>query len=329
MKRVPMILDVDTGTDDAVAIILAHRLESVELRAVMTVAGNKGVNFTTDNTLRVIDLLNSDVPVYRGARLPMTATLIPGRRPDFPREGNSREDMAVHPDYLPLPAPKSAEREEDAVSAILRLLREARREGERIRVVTCGPLTNWGLALRAAPGLVEAIESFHIMGGGWRETNCTAAAEFNIWADPEAFQIVLDSGVPVTLCTLDATHSAALSVDLLPALEALGLPEADFTGQMIALRRDAYNAWQPMEDTRTVPIHDALPLAAFADPEVYTRVVHCHVSVDIGWSRADGRTVVDVENKEGLPANARVVLAADSKRFGDALLSCLAKGKRK
>ena len=215
-----VILDVDTGTDDAVAIMLAALSKDLDLLGVCSVNGNRGIEFTTENTLRVVEYLGlaDKIPVYKGCSLPLVSTLTPGRRDGIPATG-SMDKNNIHGDYVELPPATIKPQEEHAVFWLIDTLMKS--EGDII-LIPVGPLTNIAMALRIEPRIADKIQSIMIMGGGYREVNITPSAEFNFWVDPEAAKIVIDSGCDITIVPLDATHKAVLSLDDADELEKDG-----------------------------------------------------------------------------------------------------------
>ncbi len=318
MAKRKVILDVDTGTDDAVAIILAALSPQLELLGVSTVNGNRGIEYTTENTLRVKDLLKAEFPVYKGCALPIASTLIKGRKDNIPWTGMENESENVHEDYLDLPEAVAKVEDLNAVSWLVQTLMETE---EKITLIPVGPLTNIATALRIEPRIKNNIEEIIIMGGGHIEQNVTPAAEFNFWVDPEAAKIVMDSGCKLTMVPLDATHAAAVSINLRADLLKAGTPVADFVANVIASRLEGYNRWQPMDDTTTVPIHDALAVAAAFAPDVLENVVHCNVDIDVSGGLCDGQSVCDIHKKDKKKeANCDVALSANAKLFEKVLL---------
>lgn len=214
MEKAKVILDVDTGSDDAIAIMTAVKSEDLDVLAITTVNGNRPVPNTTENTLRVVDLLESDVPVYRGCEEPMVATLIPERQ--MFRKTNDVEEVdghtvTYHHEYLEeLPPSTSKAQDISAVRYLIDALLES--DGD-ITIIAVGPLTNIASAMRADPRVIGKIKKLVIMGGGHLQTNTSSAAEFNIWKDPEAAQIVLTSGCDVLLVPLDATHEGDVTLE--------------------------------------------------------------------------------------------------------------------
>ena len=185
-EKKKIILDVDTGTDDAIAIMTAYLDPGLDLLAVCTVAGNKPLPYTTENTLRVRDVLQADFPVYKGCATPMVSTLLPNRHGGYSGQrtmvAGMDEPIEIHTDYLELPPSTRTVEKEHAVWFYIDTLMHSAGD---ITLVPVGPLTNIAMAMRLEPEICKKIHEIVLMGGGYQRTNTTAAAEFNIWADPE------------------------------------------------------------------------------------------------------------------------------------------------
>lgn len=194
-----MLLDVDTGVDDAVAIALASRLDAHELVALTTVAGNVPVDYATANTLTVAAWLGLDVPVYRGMSEPLARPLFDAREHHgYDGLGGWKPDVS-RPSIQDVSAPE----------AMIRLARE--RAGD-ITFVCVGPFTNLAVALSLEPRLAEWVDRVVLMGGAFLlRGNTTPAAEFNVYADPEAAALVARSGLNVTWVPLDATYQTRIT----------------------------------------------------------------------------------------------------------------------
>ena len=229
MTRKKLILDVDTGTDDAVAVMLAALHPALELVACTTVNGNVEVHHCTDNTLRVLDhIARSEVPVHEGLARPLVRADFP-----IPRRVDDRAGK-FHGKTLPLPEPKSAKRTTHAVDFLIETFRSTTDE---ITLVPVAPLSNIAAALTLYPKLAELVPEVVIMGGGHAVGNVTPSAEFNIWADPEAAAVVFSAGFrKLTLVPLDATHRALVSRDDCAALGALGTPAGQAAATLIGGR---------------------------------------------------------------------------------------------
>ena len=321
MEKKKVILDVDTGTDDAIAIMTAVMSENLEVLGVCAVNGNRGIDFTTENTLRVVEYLGKDIPVFRGCSLPMVVSLTEGRREDIPYKGPKDPQDNVHGDYIDLPP---ATIQEQPVSAVRWLVDTLMASEGDITVIPVGPLTNIAMALRIEPRIAQKIKRIVIMGGGCREVNITPTAEFNFWIDPEAAKIVFDCGCDILVVPLDATHAAAVSIRTAEALERKGTKPATLTARIIRQRQNAYKHWQPMADINSVPVHDALAVCAVLDERVLGPVVETYADVDIGKGAADGMSIFDLDNRyKDRKKNVKVALGADPERFADMLLNIL------
>ena len=321
MEKKKVILDVDTGTDDAIAIMTAVMSETLEVLGVCAVNGNRGIDFTTENTLRVIEYLGKDIPVFRGCSLPMVVSLTEGRREDIPYKGPKDPQDNVHGDYIDLPP---ATIQEQPVSAVRWLVDTLMASEGDITLIPVGPLTNIAMALRIEPRIAQKIKRIVIMGGGCREVNITPTAEFNFWIDPEAAKIVFDCGCDILVVPLDATHAAAVSIRTAEALERKGTKPATLTARIIRQRQNAYKHWQPMADIDSVPVHDALAVCAVLDESVLEPVVETYADVDIGKGAADGMSIFDLDNRyKDRKKNVKVALGADPELFADMLLNIL------
>jgi inosine-uridine nucleoside N-ribohydrolase len=310
--RQKIILDVDTGTDDAVALMFGALHPGLELVAATTVSGNVGIEFTTENTLRVFDHIGVKVPVYRGMASPIV-------RSDFPtpRTGGS----PFHGQYLDLPASRSRVQGTDAVDFLIATYSQD--QGREIILVPVGPLSNVAMALKRAPRIVQNIPEIVLMGGAHETGNVTASAEFNVWADPEAAQVVFRSGVAkLTMVALDATHKAQVSREDAARLRALGTPAGTAAATFIERRVQGYMEFDG-QARPAAPVHDALAVASIVNPAVIT-TVPAHVDVETDGALTVGRTVVDRRARKTAPQpNARVALGADEPLFVRMLLETL------
>jgi inosine-uridine nucleoside N-ribohydrolase len=311
-----VILDVDTGTDDAVALMLAALHSDLELIGATTVNGNVPVEYCTENSLRVFDYIGVPVPVYEGVRRPIV-------RPDFPiPRDDIQSSRAVHGGYLDIPPSRSSKQ---AIGAVEFLVETYRATTDEIILVPVGPLSNVATALTAEPRLKDRIPELVIMGGANRYGNVTPRAEFNVWADPEAARIVLNSGVRrITLVPLDATHQALVSLDDCAALRALGTPAGEASARFTERRIQGYDTTQPMKRPHAAPVHDALAVASIVDRSVIT-TSRLHVDVETKGELTVGETVVDTNFRSGREPNVDIALDADERKFVAMLLETFAR----
>ena len=305
-----VILDVDTGTDDAVALMVAALSPDIELVGATSVNGNTTIDFTTENTLRVFDWIGlPQTPVHRGLDRPLV-------RSQVARGMATR----IHGDMLDLPKPSKAKLQPGhAVDWLIETYL-----GSNGDIVLCpvGPLTNIAMAIQREPRIVDAIPEIVIMGGAHDHGNMTPSAEFNIWLDPEAARIVVNCGRPIRMVPLDATHRALVSTEDAGRLRDLGTPAGEAAARFVLKRIDGYDATQRMHDGGAAPVHDALAVCAIIDPSILT-THHIPVDVEVHAELSVGRTVCDFRFRGGKPANVHFAMDADEPKFNRMLLEIL------
>ncbi len=306
-----LILDVDTGTDDAVAIMMAALHPSLELVGVTTVNGNVVVEHCTENSLRVLDFIGrGDIPVYEGLNRPLV-------RADFPIPRAIKKSTGVHGTVLDVPPATSRKQNKSAVEFLIETYRAAT---EEIVLVPTGPLSNIAAAIALDPGFVDRVPEVVLMGGAHHHGNVTPAAEMNIWADPDASASVFAAGFRKLVCVpLDATHQALVTKADCAAMEAMGTPAATAAARFIGRRISAYDANQPMSEPGAAPVHDALCVAYLVDPTVIvTRFLH--VAIETQGALTVGRTVVDTDFRGDGKPNCHFAFEADRQKFVDMML---------
>ena len=303
MTPIPIILDCDPGHDDAIALLLALASPELELLGVTTVAGNQTLAKTTANAIRTLELIGrTDVKVAAGADRP----LVREARVAAEVHGESGLDG---PD---LPPAQGAPLEQHAVDFLVERLAAADRP---VTLVPVGPLTNIALLLARSPSSAEKVERVVVMGGAIAEGNVTPAAEFNIWADPEAAQRVFSSGLDVTMIGLDVTHKALLMPERVEELRAVG-----HVGRVVAELFDFYHRFhEQIYGFRGSPVHDAVAVAQVLRPELVETLVR-NVEIDCGSELCRGRTVVDLWRRTGREPNAHVGVGVDADGFIDLLV---------
>ncbi len=242
-----MILDVDTGTDDAVAVMLARLSDTIDLIGCTTVWGNSAVEHTTANTLRVLGHIGrSDVPVHKGLGAPF------GRR--RPKLGEAEFLARIHPPVLALPDPVSSVRPEPVVRWLVDTIKAS---PEPVTLVPVAPMTNIAAAVTLDPSIVDNVEEVVIMGGAHDFGNSTAAAEGNIWHDPVAADVVFRASFRrIVLVPLDATHRALITADQTRTLRSRGTPAATATADLIDVRIAAHTTDQPEPIPNSAAVHD-------------------------------------------------------------------------
>lgn len=298
-----VILDVDTGTDDAVALMVAALSPDLELVGATTVNGNTAVHNCTENTLRVLDWIGlPGTPVHEGMSRPLARAQMTQLHPA----------KRIHGDLLDLPPATTARVQPGhAVDWLIDTLLASAGD---ITLVPVGPLTNIATAIQKEPRILEAIPQVVLMGGAHDHGNSTASAEFNIWMDPEAARIVVNCGRPIRMIPLDATHRALVSLDDCRALRALGTPAGEAAARFTEKRIGAYDETQPMHRAGAAPVHDALAVCSIINPAVVT-THFIPVDVETGGELSVGRTVCDFRFRSGRPANVHFAMDADEPAF--------------
>jgi inosine-uridine nucleoside N-ribohydrolase len=292
----PLILDCDPGHDDAIALLLALSSPEIDLVGVTTVHGNQTLEKTTDNALRVLALVGrEDVPVARGADRPLVRELHVAAHV----HGESGLDGPELPERASEPV------EQHAVDFLLE------HTGPETVLVPVGPLTNVALALDRGLRPARIV----LMGGAIAEGNMTPAAEFNIWADPEAAARVFASGLDVTMIGLDVTHGALLTPAWAERFRAAGRV-GTFVAELVEFFK-RYHAHTYGWDG--APIHDAVALAHALRPGI-VRTEHVNIEVELESELNRGRTVVDRWHRTDRAPNAHVGVGIDSDAFFELLL---------
>lgn len=304
----PVILDCDPGHDDAIALILALASPELDVLAVTTSAGNQTPDKTLNNALRILTLLGrDDIPVAAGAPKPLARELIIA--------DNVHGESGL--DGPKLPDPAFAPQAMTGIELMARCLRES---PEPVTLVPTGPLTNIALLLAAHPELKGKIARIVLMGGAAWAGNWTPAAEFNIYVDPEAADMVFKSGIPITMCGLDVTHEAQVMDEDIERVRAITNPVA----QCVAGLLDFFMIYHrdPKWGFAGAPLHDPCTIAWLLAPELF-HGVECRVDIETSGEHTVGMTVVDRYGLTGKPANARVLLGLDRPGFIDLLVTRL------
>jgi len=301
-----IIIDTDPGQDDAVAILFALGSAELEVVGITTVGGNVPLELTQRNARIMCDLAGrTDVPVFAGSVRPMVRDLVTAEY--------------VHGktgiDGTPIFDPETPLQEAHAVDFIIETLMAS--EPGTITLCLLGPLTNVGQALVREPRIAGRIEEIVLMGGGFFEGgNTTPAAEFNIYVDPHAADVVLRSGVPITMLPLDVTHKALIVPRHLERFAALGTAVGDAVHGMLEFYErfdvDKYGL-------EGGPLHDPCVIAYLLDPGLFSgRTVH--VAVETASELTMGMTVVDWWGMTGLPPTATFITDLDPDGFFDLLI---------
>jgi len=312
-KPLPIIIDCDPGLDDALAIACAVVRPELNLLAVTSVGGNADVRHCTENALRLLQLYGAgDVPVAEGAVGPLSG----------PLERATDIHGATGLGTTTIPA---ASRKADPEGAVALMARTLIASPEPVVLVPIGPLTNIALLIRSYPHLAPKISHICLMGGSVGEGNSSASAEFNIYADPTAAEIVFNSGLPITMIGLDVTHHAILDRTILDRFAVLPGASAKVAAELLKFSFDRSAAWGQGEK---MAIHDAVAVLHLAIPDL-VGVSRYHVVVDATQGPARGRTIGDANpyrlKRDKLEPNCDVGLTIDSNRFADEMVDIYSK----
>jgi purine nucleosidase len=301
MRR--FLIDTDTASDDAVALVMALRAPDIAIEAMTLVAGNVSVDQGIQNALYTIELCQKQVPVYRGLAAPLLRPL------KTAQDIHGTDGMG---DFgLPLFGRKPA------LGHAVDVIREVinRNPGE-ITIVALGPLTNIAVALLLEPDLASKVKECIIMGGTAQGIgNVNPVAEFNIWVDPEAAKIVFSSKMPITLVDwFISTEYATISTAEAESLRSIGTPLAQFC---VDIQRAHMNE-------KGFVIADPIAMAIALDPSVATEVKRLHVDIETTSAISRGQTIIDHLNFLKQSPNADVVLAASHEKFFELLRKAVA-----
>jgi pyrimidine-specific ribonucleoside hydrolase len=295
----PVILDVDPGIDDALALLLALRSPELDVRAVTVVFGNVEADLGVVNALKILELAGrSDIPVARGASRPLVAEPITAK--------NVHGANGLGNVELPEPRTKPYS------GSALRLLAETlQASDEPVTIVPVGPLTNIALFLEVYPELVPKIRELLIMGGTTSVGTVMPTVSFNILNDPEAAAIVFRSGIPTTMVGFNVTRKTVLTPERIEPFEASDDPVARFVTAVVAFHRD-------VREAEGLVVHDPLALGVAIDPS-FVRTELLPVDVELRGELTRGQTVVDLRAeatwKNERSVSTRVALDVDAERF--------------
>ena len=282
-QPIPVIIDCDTGVDDALALLFAVRHPGIDLRAITCVAGNTDVDGVVRTTLPVLEQAGApDIPVGRGAERPL---IEPVRTARHVHGVDGMGDLG-----LPAPARTPAD-----VDAVTLLRREILASPRPVTLVPTAPLTNIALLLRTHPEVVRNIERIVFMGGAVATGNATPVAEFNVWHDPEAAAVLLTAGVPITMYGLDVFQRVVVPGADVRRLRASAEPGTRLAGELLAHRPASPD---PDGDDLAGGLGDAGAVCSVADPAgITTSLLPVEVSLAPGPTR--GQTVVDRRARPG------------------------------
>lgn len=306
-----IIIDTDPGQDDAVAILLALASPAeLDVLGIVAVAGNIGVHQNSINARKVVELSGrTEIPVYAGCARPMRRQLVTAEHV----HGDTGMNGPVLPDpQIPLQA-------QHGVDYIIETVMNA--EPKTITICALGPLTNIGMALVKEPRIAERIQEIVLMGGAYFEVgNITPAAEFNIYVDPEAADVVMRCGAPITILPLDVTHMIQATPARLGAIKGLGNKSGQAVYDMLTFSEQfdlKKYGWEG------APLHDPTVIAYLLQPELFEGR-HCNVTIETASELTVGMTVVDYWHVTGRAYNATYLRSGNAEGFFKLLTERLA-----
>ncbi len=294
-----LLIDCDPGVDDAIALLLAFGSPELNLRGITTVGGNVPLVHTQTNARKICELAHVfNVPVFAGCGRPILRSLITA---EYVHGATGLGQVNLLDPTIELSP-------QHGVDFLIETLLASVKP---MRIATLGPLTNLAIALVKSPEIIEKIAQVVVMGGATTHGNVTPSAEFNIYCDPHAAQIVMNSGVPIVMMGLDVTHQAIATPGRLAKIRQIGDP----IGTLVATLLEDYSHHDIQQyGFEGAPLHDPCVVAYLINPMLFeTR--KCFVEVEIQSEVTIGRTIVDWYGVSGRAPNVEVVCAVDSEGF--------------
>jgi purine nucleosidase len=302
VKRI--ILDSDTATDDALAVLMAVTSPKLKVEAITITCGNVGFDQQTKNALYTIQLAgkNGQIPLYQGSARPLVRQVHGNATYVHGSDGMSDSFF---------PDPQQKPEKEHAVDAIIRLVEKYPNE---ITIVAIGPLTNVALALLREPSIAKKVKELYFMGGFYKfYGNINPGATYNAWVDPEAARVVFQSGIPITTVGFDVSvKSSVFTDDDYAKVEKLGTKYADFFMKINRIRRKYCKEHQKMNGSNHP---DAITIAAVIDPSIISQSVSRFVDIETRGELTLGALAIDELGVWGKPPNATICVEADEAKF--------------
>ena len=294
LKRRPIIIDTDPGIDDAVAIAAAVFCESLDVKLISTVSGNVSIEHTTKNAQKLVEFFGKDIPVAKGSSKPLIKQL------EDASHIHGETGMAGYE----FPEPTKELHEKNSIEAMREVILNSE---EKITIVPIGPLTNIALLLKTYPEVKENIEEIVLMGGSSGRGNHTPAAEFNIYADPEAAKIVFAQGVKIVVCPLDVTSIATLDLETINKLR-----DMNKVGEMFYSLFNHYRGGSVSKGG--LKMHDLTTIAYLDNPKLFEKV-ETFVDVETAPGYTEGFMIVDFRGVYKKESNATFCTAINVEGF--------------
>lgn len=298
MKKIPMIIDCDPGCDDAIALLLAFASDRMDIKGVTVSAGNVNINNTTENARKLVGAFKPELKIAKGCEKPLFKTIVTA--PEVHGESGLGS--------VRLPETDKKLEGITAIELIAEILKESE---EKINIVITGPMTNIAVFLMVYPELKSKIEKFIIMGGSSIGGNVTPSAEFNIYVDAEAADIVFKSGVDIVLCPLDVTMKAFVTEKELGEIRNIGGLASEVAYGAIKTSLDFYKEFYQKSE---VPMHDPCTIAYLLNSELF-KGERVFLGTELKGEFTYGETIIDYRNKFGQEKNALVLTEIDRAGF--------------
>lgn len=311
MSKVPVIIDCDPGHDDAIALLLALAEDKMDVLGISNVAGNSYLENTLANTLKILELSGyEEIPVVGGLEEPITQELDVAVN----IHGESGMDGPVLPNPVTEPVDMN-------VMDFFADLVQDQEDGSVVMIAT-GPLTNVAMFVKTYPDLLCKLDKISIMGGGIEEGNWSATAEFNIWNDPEAAQIVFESGVPIDIYPLDATHKAHIKESEIELFRHKG-PISQFVAELLEFFAIGYVHERGMAGC---PMHDPCAVLGVLHPELFD-YAEAYAQMDLDGIQTRGTIIFDFRQEEirSGELNVKVAHGANREKLRDVIVECCEK----
>jgi len=286
-----VIIDTDTATDDAIAIIMALKYNDFDVKAITTVAGNVDLKQATQNALYTVELCNKNIPVYKGSAGPLK------RKLETSKFFHGKDGLGDTGPYIP----KLKEQKENAINKIVSLINANPNE---IEIIAIGPLTNIAKVFDKDPSTINKLKSLYIMGGiGEGKGNITHHAEFNFWVDPDAADVVLNSNIKIHLIAWDTTQIYGyINKENFEELEKINSSLSQFS---IDIQQKALQYYKIKYNEYKVDLADPLAMAAFIDSKIVTEYKNCEIKMILnGLER--GKDIVSFTKKGNIKLASKI-----------------------
>lgn len=307
MSKIPVIIDCDPGLDDVVALLVAAVDERLDIRAVTVVGGNQTLEKVGNNTLKVLSFAGVNLPVGFGFSKPMVRDLVTAP------EVHGEDGLYG----VKLPDTQLKKSKLHALDLMAKVLRESE---EKVVLIGLGPLTNIAMLLIRFPELKDKIERISLMGGAIYGGNCTAAAEFNIFTDPEGADVVFKSGIPITMCGLDVTHKAIVFKEDIERIKSVDNGVGKIMGEIL----ENLSKYHSQDGFEGCYLHDPVAVLSVANPDIIT-TIPMKVDIELRGEFTTGATIGNFDKRFNKEPNADVGIDINREVFIDEIVRAVEK----